>query len=102
MQIFDASPVIRYELYDGLPTIGKWIEATNGGAAELLLETMVVEELHASEHAKSRMHVETNFMPRKTDWQFAQIPAADPHGGSYNGACRVGDRLETEARPSRV
>eukprot|EP01048_Picozoa_sp_COSAG05_P014592 COSAG05_NODE_1668_length_4309_cov_3.260570_6_plen_307_part_00 len=61
------------ELYDGLPTFGKWVEVANTGSTELLVETLVVEELHASEHAKGRMHLETNFMPRKTDWEFAQV-----------------------------
>eukprot|EP01045_Picozoa_sp_COSAG04_P010029 COSAG04_NODE_602_length_12195_cov_7.867560_2_plen_332_part_00 len=73
--------VVVYELYDGLPTFGKWVEASNAGGTELLVETLVVsrhdiaaiwvaffsrwqryrcgqvEELHASEHAKSRMHL---------------------------------------------
>lgn len=78
--------MVVYELYDGLPTFGKWVETSNAGGSELLVETLVVEELHAGEHAKSRMHLETNFMPRKTDWAFAQIPAADPHQGQYKGS----------------
>ncbi len=77
--------VVVYELYDGLPTFGKWVEVTNAGSTELLVETLVVEELHAGEHAKSKMHLETNYMPRKTDWSFAQVPAADPHHGQYKG-----------------
>ena len=76
---------VVYELYDGLPTFGKWVEVINTGVSELLIETMVVEELHASEHAKSRLHLETNFMPRKTDWEYAKQPASDPHQGQYNG-----------------
>ena len=34
--------VVVYELYDGLPTFGKWVEASNTGGTELLLETLVV------------------------------------------------------------
>jgi hypothetical protein len=76
---------VVYELYDGLPTFGKSVEATNGGTSDLLVETMVLEELHVSEHSKPRLHLETNYMPRKTEWQFAQAPSSDPHTGQYNG-----------------
>lgn len=54
--------MVVYELYDGLPTFGKWVETSNAGGSELLVETLVVEELHAGEHAKSRMHLETNYI----------------------------------------
>ena len=77
--------VVVYEMYDGLPTFGKWVETSNDGAGSLLVETIVLEELHVAEHAKARMHLETNFMPRKTFWKYAQVPAADPHHGQYNG-----------------
>ena len=51
----------------------------------MLVETLVTEELHVGERAKRRVHLETDFMPRKTEWMFAQPPAADPGDGPYKG-----------------
>merc|ERR1712110_1278718 len=74
----------------GLPTITKWVEVAHNAKADsspsLLVETLVMEELHVTEHSKNKVHVETDFMPRKTFWDFAMVPASDPHGGPYDGA----------------
>ena len=76
---------VVYELHDGLPTFSKWLEVSNGGDHEVLVETLVTEELHVAEDAKDRLLVETDYMPRKTFWKYAQPPAADPHVGPYEG-----------------
>lgn len=81
----DATVTVVYELYDKVPTMTKWVEVSNGGSKSFTVERLVTEELHATEHAKSNLHPETDFMPRKTAWEFAQMPASDPGGGQYDG-----------------
>ena len=51
------------------------------------------EELHVTENGKRRVHVETDYMPRKTFWGFAQQPSSDPGNGSY-----AGDRMNYPVR----
>ena len=62
---------VVYEMHDGIPTLSKWIEVRNGGREQVLVETLVTEELHVTEDAKARLHVETDYMPRKTTWEYA-------------------------------
>ena len=78
---------VVYEIYDGVPTLSKRVEAWALPSAiePVVVETLVTEELHVAEEAKRRTHVETDFMPRKTFWAFAQVPASDPGNGSYAG-----------------
>ena len=62
---------VVYEMHDGIPTLSKWVEVRNGGREQVLVETLVTEELHVAEDAKARLHVETDYMPRKTAWEYA-------------------------------
>ena len=62
---------VVYEMHDGIPTLSKWVEVRNGGREQVLVETLVTEELHVTEDAKARLHVETDYMPRKTAWEYA-------------------------------
>ena len=61
-----------------VPTIAKRVEVTSSPetAQTVLVETLVTEELHVGEFAKHRVHLETDYMPRKTWWSFAQVPAS--------------------------
>jgi hypothetical protein len=82
----DVRVTVVYEMHDGLPTMSKWVEVSNGGGEQLLVESLVTEELHVAEDAKARLHVETDYMPRKTSWQYADGgPASDPGVGQYAG-----------------
>ena len=82
----DVRVTVVYELHDGLPTMSKWVEVRNGGVEQVLVETLVTEELHVAEDAKARLHVETDYMPRKTSWEYADGgPASDPGVGPYAG-----------------
>lgn len=65
---------VVYEIYDGIPTLSKRVEVSHSGGGEgVLIERLVSEELHVGEIAKGRLHVETDFMPRKTEWAFAKV-----------------------------
>jgi hypothetical protein len=78
--------VVHYELYDGLPTLVKWVEVQNTAAVdsagrhhrhadyqpthartlprEPLLAQLTVERLHVPWHLRQRLHCETDFMPQ--------------------------------------
>ena len=81
---------VVYELHDDIPTMSKWIYVAVSPfhVAPIVVRTLVSEELHVAEHAKTRLHVATDYMPRKTDASaFAQPPSADPRRGMYTGTC---------------
>ena len=51
-----ATVTVVYELYDKVPTMTKWVEVSNGGRDNFIVERLVTEELHATEHAKNNLH----------------------------------------------
>jgi hypothetical protein len=71
---------VHYELYDGLPTITKWIDVQNIATAdqpprsttassmelpaEPMLAQLTVERVHVPWHLRQRYHCETDFMPQ--------------------------------------
>lgn len=83
----DLRVQVVYEIFDEVPTISKRVivSAAPQSAATVVIESLVTEELHVGEMAKRRVHLETDYMPRKTWWSFAQVPASDPGGGPYAG-----------------
>ena len=82
--------------YDNVPTLAKRVEVRalpSSSSGSVLVERVVTEELHVTENGKRRVHVETDYMPRKTFWGFAQQPSSDPGNGSY-----AGDRMNYPVR----
>ena len=51
---------IHYELYDGLPVLGKWVRVQNGGAKPVTLETLTTELLACVEAESAVDARETN------------------------------------------
>ena len=91
--LFTRATVNRY---DNVPTLAKRVEVRappSSSSGSVLVERVVTEELHVTENGKRRVHVETDYMPRKTFWGFAQQPSSDPGNGSY-----AGDRMNYPVR----
>ena len=69
---------VHYELYDGIPSLVKWVDVRNTAPsdvpsrsetvgevpAEPMLAQLSVERLHVPWHLRQRLHCETDFMPQ--------------------------------------
>jgi hypothetical protein len=52
---------VRYELYDGLPAMAKWVTVVNNGPGEVSINGLENEILAVNEQEKERLHVESNY-----------------------------------------
>lgn len=69
---------LHYELYDGLPLLAKWVEVGHGASAPsalgrepsalLVVDDLASELVRVQEGSAARVRVETDFVPRMTEW----------------------------------
>jgi len=52
---------VHYEIYDGLPVIGKWLSFTNGGTTPITLERTLIEELAFADEWANKVFVESEY-----------------------------------------
>ncbi|MCC6728321.1 MAG: alpha-galactosidase [Chthonomonadales bacterium] len=52
---------VRYEMYDGLPVLAKWIRVRNGGTTPVEVTGLETEVLAINEQEKARLHVESSY-----------------------------------------
>jgi hypothetical protein len=83
--ITDVSIRIRYELYDGIPLMAKWIEVENRGHAPITLNSFKAEILAVADTGVSLLETDTPsaFVSRsvslhvETDYNFSGMKSAD-------------------------
>ena len=70
---------VHYELYDGLPTLRKWVSVHNIGAAAapVVVSTLVMELLRAPNFAPERMTVITQQANNPTPFDQQVKPETD-------------------------
>lgn len=76
-----ARVAIHYELYDGLPVIGKWLEITNEGDRPFVLDQVTSELLAVVEYSSAVESREFQVRPPnlhvETDYAFSSFTARD-------------------------
>ena len=76
---------VNYELYDGCPTLSKWVELENTDptAPVPLLSQVIIERVHVPWNLRTRFHAETAYMPHQGERNSMEDAGWFPASGGY-------------------
>ena len=57
----DLQVIVHYEIYDGIPVIGKWLSFANAGEKPITLDRTLIEELAFADENANKVFVESEY-----------------------------------------